>query len=108
MKVKVKSFSRARLLVTPWTTAYQAPPSVVFSRQEYWSGVPLPSPYYCQDFAIINHAAVNSLVHIYFHIVGSVSLGPNAGSGIARVKEKHACIFVRCHVPLHWGCKKVV
>ena len=42
-KVKVKSLSRVRLLVTPWTTAYQAPPSMGFSRQEYWSGVPLPS-----------------------------------------------------------------
>ena len=43
-KVKVKSLSRARLLVTPLTTAYQAPPSMGFSRQEYWSGVPSPSP----------------------------------------------------------------
>ena len=42
-KVKVKSLSRVRLLVTPWTAAYQAPPSMGFSRQEYWSGVPLPS-----------------------------------------------------------------
>ena len=37
-------FSRIRLLVTSWTAAYQAPPSMGFSRQEYWSGVPLPSP----------------------------------------------------------------
>ena len=43
-KVKVKSISRVQLLVTPWTAAYQAPPSMGFSRQEYWSGVPLPSP----------------------------------------------------------------
>ena len=43
-KVKVKLLSRVRLLATPWTAAYQAPPSVGFSRQEYWSGVPLPSP----------------------------------------------------------------
>ena len=41
-KVKGKLLSRARLLVTPWTTAYQAPPSMGFSRQKYWSGVPLP------------------------------------------------------------------
>ena len=46
-KVKVKSLSRVRLLATPWTAAYQAPPSVGFSRQEYWSGVPLPSPFHC-------------------------------------------------------------
>ena len=44
MKVKVKSNSRVRLLATPWTPAYQAPPSMGFSRQEYWSGAPLPSP----------------------------------------------------------------
>ena len=43
-KMKVKSFSHVRLLATPWTAAYQAPPSMEFSRQEYWSGVPLPSP----------------------------------------------------------------
>ena len=41
-KVKVKSLSRARLLATPWTAAYQASPSIGFSRQEYWSGVTLP------------------------------------------------------------------
>ena len=45
-KVKVKSLSRVRLLVTPWTSAYQAPLSMGFSRQEYWSGVPLPSLVY--------------------------------------------------------------
>ena len=44
-KVKVKSFSRVWLFETPWTAAYQAPLSMGFSRQEYWSGVPLPSPY---------------------------------------------------------------
>ena len=43
-KVKVKSLSRVWLLATPWTAAYQAPPSMGFSRQEYWSGMPFPSP----------------------------------------------------------------
>ena len=42
-KVKVKPLSRVRLIATPWTAAYQAPPSMGFSRQEYWSGVPLPA-----------------------------------------------------------------
>ena len=42
-KVKVKSLSRVRLFATPWTVAYQAPPSRGFSRQEYWSGLPFPS-----------------------------------------------------------------
>ena len=43
-KVKVKSLSRVWLLVTPWTAAHQAPPSMGFSGQQYWSGLPLPSP----------------------------------------------------------------
>ena len=43
-KVKVKSLSRVWPSATPWTAAFQAPPSMGFSRQEYWSGVPLPSP----------------------------------------------------------------
>ena len=45
-KVKVKSLSRVQLLATPWTAAYQAPLSMAFSRQVYWSGVPLPSQIY--------------------------------------------------------------
>ena len=40
----MKSLSRVRLFATPWTVAYQAPPSLGFSRQEYWSGLPFPSP----------------------------------------------------------------
>ena len=44
-KVKGKSLSHVRLLATPWTAAYQAPPSMGFFWQEYWSWVPLPSPY---------------------------------------------------------------
>ena len=43
VKVKVRSLSRVRLFATPWTAAYQAPSSMGFSRQEYWSGLPLPS-----------------------------------------------------------------
>ena len=43
-KVKVKSLSHVQLLVTPWTATYQAPPSMEFSRQEYWNGLPFPSP----------------------------------------------------------------
>ena len=45
-KVKVELLSHVWLLATPWTAAYQAPLSMGFSRQEYWSGLPLPSPYY--------------------------------------------------------------
>ena len=52
-KVKVKSLSCVRLLVTPWTAAYQAPPSMGFSRQEYWSGVPVPSPYHSTSQSLL-------------------------------------------------------
>ena len=44
MKVKVKSLSNVRLSGTTWTVPYQAPPSMGFSRQEYWSGLPFSSP----------------------------------------------------------------
>ena len=53
-KVKVKSLSRVWLLATPWTAAHEAPPSMGFARQEYWSGVPLPSPTYSLDYAIFD------------------------------------------------------
>ena len=44
MKVKGKSLSHVRLFATLWTVAHQAPPSMGFSRQEYWNGLPFPSP----------------------------------------------------------------
>ena len=47
--MKVKLLSRVRLFGTPWTLAYQAPPSMEFSRQEYWSGLQFPSPWYLPD-----------------------------------------------------------
>ena len=49
----MKSLSCARLLATPWTAAYQAPPFMGFSRQEYWSGVPLPPLVYVLIASII-------------------------------------------------------
>ena len=57
--MKVKSLSRVRLLATSWTAAYQAPPSMGFSRQEYWSGVPLSSP---EEISVLSH----SVVFLYF------------------------------------------
>ena len=56
MKVKVKSLSRVWPSVTPWTAAFQAPPSMGFSGQEYWSGVPLPS----LNFMLTSHYFRNS------------------------------------------------
>ena len=54
-KVQVKSLSHVQLFATPWTAAYQAPLSMGFSRQEYWSGVPLPSLRlgYCEAIMLI-------------------------------------------------------
>ena len=67
-KVKVKSFSHVQLLVTPWTTAHQAPPSMGFSRQEYWSGVALPSPriYLYKTVICCSSEIQNQLGVLYF------------------------------------------
>ena len=59
-KVKVKSLSHVRLLATPWAAAFQAPLSMGFSQQEYWSGVPLPSPNH--DLTFDNHQHSTFLV----------------------------------------------
>ena len=53
-KWKVKLLSHVQLLATPWTATYQAPPSMGFSRQEYWRRVPLPSPLFISKFLITN------------------------------------------------------
>ena len=56
LKVKSESeVSHVRLLATAWTAAYQAPPSTGFSRQEYWSGLPLPSPYKHARETVLGH-----------------------------------------------------
>ena len=59
-KVKGKSLSHVWLFATPWTAAYQAPPSMGLSRQEYWSGLPLPSPDMKEYERILN---LNGLLH---------------------------------------------
>ena len=65
-------FSRVGLCVTPWTAAYQAPPSMGFSRQKYWSGVPLPSPIYIHThtyivcYNLLRSQGVNWTVGFYF------------------------------------------
>ena len=56
----LRRFSCVQLCVTPWTAAYQVPPSMGFSRQEYWSGLPLPSPKECSNYctiSLISHAS---------------------------------------------------
>ena len=61
-KVKVKSLSRVQLLATPWTAAHQAPPSMGFSRQESWSGVPLPSLVWLLSY-------IQFCIHFSFHMI---------------------------------------
>ena len=72
-KVKVKSLSGVQLCATPWTAAHQAPPSMGFSRQEGWSGVPLPSPispsislFYDSDAAVLSTYKFN--MHILYKL----------------------------------------
>ena len=60
-EVKVKSLSHVRLFATPWTVAYQAPPSMGFSKQEYWSGVPFPK-------ALQSMFVINAIVIMIFSV----------------------------------------
>ena len=62
--MKVKSLCRVQLLATPWTAAYQAPPPMGFSRQEYWSGVPLPSPSYIPSKVLTTLCGVSMTISI--------------------------------------------
>ena len=63
-KVKVKWLSHVWILATPWTAAYQAPPSIGFSRQEYWNRVPLPSPFETLQYSIISF-------YVYLPLLGT-------------------------------------
>ena len=80
-KLKVKLLSCLRLLVTPWTAAYQAPPSMGFSGQEYWSGVPLPSPIYIYNIYIhtYTHTYIQTYKNIY-NLCTYVYMGFPSGS----------------------------
>ena len=75
-KVKGKSLSYVRILATPWTTAYQAPLSMGFSRQEYWSGVSLPSPLYRSIWSLIYLKSCKILIQIYVIKAYTVPLFP--------------------------------
>ena len=66
-KMKVKSLSRVQLLATPWTVAHQAPPSMGFSRQEDWSGAPLPSPSHCRGYFKLLQLAVRGRLLLLTH-----------------------------------------
>ena len=94
-KVKVKSFSRVRLLATPWTAAHKAPPSMGFSRQEYWSGLPLPSPISLSTYIYI-YQSIDPSVYIYM-----VSLNPH---GCMNAKLLQSCLTLCNPMDCHpWG-----
>ena len=88
--MKVKSLSRVRLLGTPWTAAHQAPPSMGFSKQEYWSGVPLPSPYNSSQLLLV---VKNPLVSTGdARDVGSIP-GPGRSPGVGKgYLLQYACL----------------
>ena len=111
-KVKMKSLSRVWLLATPWASAYQAPLSMGFSRQKYWSGVPLPSPYLSTHLSIYHHLLapdydVHNYMSIYIYLSTYLSthlsiyhhlLAP--WGDIINVREKKGC---PCHLtPVCW------
>ena len=73
MKVKVKSLSCVRLFATPWTVARQAPPSMGFSKQEYWSGLPFPSPG-VQTIAVANFHSKQLNTPVYSSSVSNDNL----------------------------------
>ena len=94
-KVKGKSLSRVRLLATPWTAAHQAPPSMGFSRQEYWSGVPLPS--------LHTHTSVNIksiMILIQWHNFNQKSLRKRCAS-IILPNNKNICTFTSRNMTYH-------
>ena len=107
-KVKGKSLSHVQLLATPWTTAHQAPPSMGFSRQEYWSGVPWPSPWSYQ--LMLNSIWKNStLIHyktlrklgieknlikiIYKNSQLTLKLMKNNKSFLSKTENKDVCFY---------------
>ena len=76
-------FSRVRLCATPWTAAYQAPPSMGFSRQEYWSGLPLPSPvimYGYETWTIMKAAAAAKLLQSCLTLCNPMDSSPSGSS----------------------------
>ena len=112
-KVKVKSLSRVRLFATSWTAAYQAPPSMEFSRQEYWSGVPLPSLKCCigaVKFHFTNHSRKNCRTSLVVQWL-AICL-PMPGTWVwSLIWEDSTCLGTTehvCHSPEPARCEPVL
>ena len=86
-KVKVKSLSHVWLFATPWTAAYQAPPSMGVSRQEYWSGVPLPSPE-IKTRKVYMHKGLSNKCFGEIIVSPKISLGPMRPQKLKRKTER--------------------
>ena len=89
---EVKSLSRVRLFVTPWTVAYQAPPSTGLSRQEYWSGLPFPSPGDLPDPGIEPRSPALEADALTSEPPGKTI--PKKGNGKKKFKLLHNCTFM--------------
>ena len=95
-KMKVKSLSRVQLLATPWTAAFQAPPSMGFSRQEFWSGMPLPSPKITADSVKCHEEDVTVQWDRKWLVVGMRGSSTLAGSsGKSSLKSWHLSLDLK-------------
>ena len=100
--MKVKSLSRVRLLAIPWTATYQAPPSMGFSRQEYWSGLALPITSYKWILQVIYH----HFCHI-LNIVAVVQLPSHVqlfATPWTEVGQASLCLIISWFVQVHVHC----
>ena len=88
-KVKVKSLSCVWPSATPWTAAYQAPPSMGFSRQEYWSGVPLPSCYHSLIKTSSGSYSGYQISSYFFRLSTSHVTEPAHGRTLALCEKRH-------------------
>ena len=87
-KVKVKLLSRVRPSATPWTAALQAPPSMGFSRQEYWSGVPSPSPNWAATVCLTQHCHRAVLANNYIELFLKATMKTRAWLRVAKCLGK--------------------
>ena len=87
--MKVKLLSQVQLLATPWTAAYQAPLSMGFSRQEYWSGVPLPSPTTGKTIALTRQTFVGKVMFLLFNMLSQTL-------SLDKALSLDQCLVLRC------------
>ena len=103
-KVKMKSLSRVRLLATPWPAAYQYPPSMGFSRQEFWSGVPLPSLINYNNSLNGKGMALHSLVRIVRCLFLLFSFFKEMKCSEIYQTWTHRCLFPNCSLNHSFIC----